>query len=274
MKKFIFLLLIVISLIYIFPIAYTITNSFMTIAQTTHNSIEMVPDQFNLQQYYSLVMYKEAYFRFFLTSVKLTVSIIVGQMLVSVPAAFALAKMKFTGSNVILIIYILATLLPFQVTLVPNYLIFDMANRLLHIQILDTHLSLILPGIFSTFGVFFLRQFMGKIPNEIIEYAKIDGADNLTILLRIILPILKPALYVITLLTFIDNWNLIEQAIIFIDTASKLPLSVYLENIFYNDHDVFFAASVLYMIPAIVVILKGEKYLKEIISIGGITHGQ
>ena len=177
--------------------------------------------------------------------------------------------MKFPGSSWIFAIYILAVLLPFQVTLVPNYLVFDKIERLLRFKILDTHLAIVLPGIFSSFGVFLLRQFIRNIPNELVEAARIDGAGYINILFRIIIPAIKPAIFTLVILTFIDNWNLIEQAIIFIDTESKVPLSVFLENIYYNDHSVFFAGAVLYIMPAIFIFIKGEKYLNEGLGLGG-----
>lgn len=165
-------------------------------------------------------------------------------------------------------IYILAVLLPFQVTLVPNYLVLDKIHRALDFQILDTHLSIILPGIFTSFGVFLLRQFIRDIPSEIIEAARIDGAGYIKILFKVVLPMIKPAIFSLVILTFIDNWNLIEQAVIFIDTPAKMPLSVFLENIYYNDYKVFFAGAVLYIIPALVIFIKGEKYLQEGLVIG------
>ena len=274
MKKILLFILLVIALLYVLPIVYTFTNSFMTEDQINRNTIEILPEQFNLQQYYSIALYKGEYFKFFMNSVKLTVVIILGQIVVSSFAAFAFAKMKFTGSNIIFAVYILAVLLPFQVTLVPNYLVFDMAGRLFHIKLLDTHLAILLPGIFSSFGVFLMRQFIRGIPDEVIEAARLDGAGYLRIMFKIILPMIKPAVYVLAVLTFIDNWNLIEQAVIFLNTPQKLPLSVFLESIYSDDYKVFFAGSVLYIIPALIILIKGEKYLREGLVIGGLKNAE
>ncbi|WP_425447044.1 carbohydrate ABC transporter permease [Dethiothermospora halolimnae] len=269
MKRLLIFIIIVIALMYIYPIIFTFTNSFMTEGQIVKSDIELIPQEFNLQQYYSIITEKAEYFKFFLNSVKLTAIIIIGQIIIGILAAYAFAKINFKGRDIIFAIYIMAVLLPFQVTLVPNYLIFDKIDRILNIQILDTHLSIILPGIFSSFGVFLLRQFIRGIPDEVIEAARIDGAGYGRILFKIILPLLKPAIFSLVILTFIDNWNLIEQAIIFIDTPKKLPLSVFLDSIYHEDHGVFFAGSVLYIIPAIIIFIKGEKYLKEGLIVGG-----
>lgn len=272
MKRILIIILIAISLLYIFPIAYTFTNSFMDDKQINSYYIETIPDQFNLQQYYSLALDKGEYFKFFLNSVKLTVVIIVGQIVIGIFAAFALAKLKFSGSNIIFAVYVLAVLLPFQVTLVPNYLVFDKLERIFDIQLLDTHWAIILPGVFSSFGIFLMRQFIRSIPNEIIEAARVDGASYITILFKIVIPVIKPAIYSLVILTFIDNWNLIEQAIIFLDTPKKLPLSVFLENIYYEDYKVFFAGAVLYVMPALLILIKGEKYLREGLIMGGLGN--
>lgn len=270
MKKLLLFLIVVVALIYIFPIVYTFTSSFMTDRQLNTEGIQIIPQEFNLQQYYSISMYKSEYFRFFINSVKITSVIIVGQVVIGIIAAFAFAKLKFPGRDVIFIIYVLVILLPFQVTLVPNYLIFDKIERLLKIKIIDSHWALVLPGIFTSFGVFLLKQFIRSVPNELVEAARIDGAGNLKIFFTIVLPIIRPAVYSLIILTFIDNWNLLEQAIIFIDTAAKTPLSVFLETIYYQDFSVFYGGAVLYMVPAIMIFLKGEKYLHEGFSIGGL----
>jgi multiple sugar transport system permease protein len=206
---------------------------------------------------------KAEYFKFFTNSVYITLAAIFGQVVIGIFAAFAFAKIEFKGRNIIFGIYVLAILLPFQVTLVPNYLMLDKIQMVTGVKLFDTHWAIILPGIFSSFGIFLLRQFIRGIPNETIESARMDGAGYLRILFKIIIPMIKPALFTLVLLTFIDNWNLIEQAIIFINTPAKMPLSVFLDNIYKSDFGVFFAGAVLYLLPAVYLFIKGEKFLNE-----------
>ncbi|HYF81423.1 MAG TPA: carbohydrate ABC transporter permease [Clostridia bacterium] len=272
MRRIVLIIMIITALLYVFPIVYTFTNSFMAESQVKTQYVQLIPEEFNLQQYYTISLYKGEYFKFFATSVKLTVIVIAGQLAIGLLAAFAFAKMKFRGSELLFGIYVLAVLLPFQVTLVPNYLLFDKVDGLLGIKLLDTHWAIMLPGIFSSFGVFLLRQFIRGIPNEVIESARMDGAGYFKILFRIILPIVKPAVYALVILTFIDNWNLIEQAVIFLDTQAKLPLSVFLENIYYEDYGVFYAGAVLYVVPALIIMQKGERYLREGLAMGGLSN--
>ena len=269
MKKALWIGVVLLSVIYALPIFYTILNSFMTPAELAADGLHWIPQEFNLQQYYTLITDKAAYFQYFLSSVKITSSILVGQIILGICAAYALAKLSFPGSDFVLILYILIILLPYQVTLVPNYLVFEAFERTLNLTILDTHLALILPGVFSTFGIFLLRQFMRDLPKEIIEAAKIDGAGHLRILTKIVLPLLKPAIFALVILTFIDNWNIVDQALVFIDTPENQPLSVFLRMIYEGDFDVFYAGATLYIIPAVIIFIKGEKYLSEGLVIGG-----
>jgi multiple sugar transport system permease protein len=184
-------------------------------------------------------------------------------VLLGVLAAFAFAKIDFRGRNIIFGIYVFTILLPFQVTLVPNYLMLDKIRMLTGLNLFDTHWAIILPGIFSSFGIFLMRQFIRGVPDEVIESARMDGAGYLAVLFKIVIPMIKPALFTLVLLTFIDSWNIIEQAIIFIDTPLKMPLSVFLDNIYQSDFNVFFAGAALYLLPPVYVFIKGEKFLNE-----------
>lgn len=268
MKKIVYIFIILLSLLFLLPIIYTVANSFMTFIQLSKDSIQLIPEQFNLQQYYSLVINKTEYFKFFLNSIKITIFIILGQVIIGVFAAYTFAKVKFPGKKILFVLYVFLLLLPYQVTLVPNFLLFDTLDRY-GITILDTHLALIIPGIFYPLGVFILTQFIKGIPNELIEAAKIDGAGTLTILRKVVLPIIKPAIFALIILTFIDNWNLIDQAIVLIEDDKKMPLSVFLNTIYTKDKSVFFAGAALYIIPAIFIFNKGEKYLSEGLILGG-----
>jgi multiple sugar transport system permease protein len=161
-------------------------------------------------------------------------------------------------------VYIIVMLMPFQVTLVSNYLVAD------KLGLLNSYLSIILPGIFSPFGVFLLKQYMEQIPDVYIEAAKIDGASEFYIFSRIIIPLCKGGIAAVIILVFIDNWNMVEQPLILLKDAAKLPLSIYLSRINEGEIGVSFAAATLYMLPMLLIFLMGEDYLVEGIQISGI----
>lgn len=259
----------VLGLLFVLPLLHMVLNSFMAAFQLTSDTLSFVPITFDLQQYYRIALFKSQYFKFFANSVKITGIIIGMQLLISVTAAYALAKLKFMGKNTLYVVYVLMLILPFQVTFVPNYLMFKKIETLLSLQLLDTHWAIILPGVFSSLGVFLLRQFIIDIPDAMIEAARIDGASEFRIFYQIILPTIRPAVITLIILIFIDSWNVIEQAIVFIDATDKMPLSVFLESIYYSDREVYYAGAVLFTVPVFYLFGKYEKYLEEGFSIGG-----
>ena len=152
-------------------------------------------------------------------------------------------------------------LMPYQVTLVPNYLVSDWLG------IINTRWAIIMPGAFAPFSVFLLTKFMRRIPTSLIEAAKLDGAGEWLIFTKICLPQCRSALYSIAILVFIDYWNMVEQAIILLPDTQKQPLSVFLSTINTSEVGLAFAVATVYMIPSLLLFLHGEEALVE-----GITH--
>lgn len=179
-------------------------------------------------------------------------------------AAYAFSQLRFRLREPLFFAYIVVMLMPFQVTLVPNYI---MANSL---GLLNSEWSIILPGMFNAFGVFLMRQFMQVVPYSYIEAARMDGAGHLRILLTIVLPMCRSGIAALAVLAFIDNWNMVEQPLIFLKDAIKQPLSVYLAYISEDDIGLAFAASVIYMLPAILLMLHAEKELVEGVQLSGV----
>lgn len=268
MKRVLKVIMVLLALASILPIVFTVAGAFMDLDQISESGIQLIPKRFSFDQFYQIVFFKSQFFDYFTNSVKVVGIIILGQVVLGVIAAYVFAKMKFPGRDLIFLAYILVILLPFQVTMVQNYLIFDEVNQLFGFEILNTHWALIVPGVFHSFGVFLLRQFIVGIPTEIIEAARIDGAGDFKIFFRIVLPTVKPAVIALIILTFIDYWNIVEQATAFIKDVELQPLSVFLESIYHGDFGVFYAGALLYIIPAAILILKGEKYLSEGLSLG------
>lgn len=268
MKKLLNAFMVLLAGLSILPIVSTFAGAFMQSDQVRAGGLLLLPERFTLDQFYQIVFFKSKFFTYFNNSLKVVLIIIVMQVILGVITAYAFAKMKFPGKDLLFLAYIMVILLPFQVTMVQNYLVFDEIKQLTGFEILNTHWALILPGVFHSFGVFLLRQFIVAIPDEIVEAARIDGASDLQIFFRIVLPTVKPAVYALVILTFIDYWNIVEQATAFIKETDLQPLSVYLEAIYHGDINVFYAGALLYLVPAVVLIYKGEKYLSEGLSLG------
>lgn len=267
--------LMLMALLMLFPLIVTVTNSFMSSSEIADNyssydgetegnkffSIKLIPRSVTIRQYYDVLIAKSKFLRMFWNSVFVVLPIVAGQVIISSMAAFVFAKVKFKGRDFLFFIYIIIMMMPFQVTLVPNYITLDLLG------LIDRYSAIIFPGVFGAFGVFLLRQFMMTIPNEYIEAARIDGCSLMQIFFKIVLPLSKGGIASLAILSFIDNWNMVEQPLIFLKDANKYPLSIYLANVNKGELGIAFAAALIYMLPMLLMFLYGENYLVE-----GISH--
>jgi multiple sugar transport system permease protein len=226
--------------------------------------LKWIPDRVTISQNYYVLVKQPQFLFMFWNSVIITAPIIAGQIVVSALAGYAFSQLRFRMREPLFFIYIVTMLMPFQVTLVPNFIIAD------RLGLLDSYLAIIFPGIFGAFGVFLLRQFMAYIPFAYIEAARIDGCNQLQIFLRIVMPLCKPGIAALAMLLFIDNWNMVEQPLIFLQDAAKQPLSVYLSVIGEGERGIAFAACAIYMMPMILMMLYAENHLVEGIQLSGI----
>lgn len=281
-KTVFYIIMVLVSVCLLFPVLYMVTNSFMgekeikknysaliskddaKKSETEYMSFKIIPDGVSFMQYYKALLRKPRFLEMFWNSLTVTIPALLGQLIVSALAAYAFSKFRFPLRDAIFFIFIIVMMMPFQVTLVPNYIILKKLN------LLGGYLSIILPGTFATFGVFLLRQFMIGIPDQYSEAAKIDGAGHIRIFFSIILPQCKSALASLAILVFIDNWNMVEQPLIFLKDESMRPLSVFLSDINGGELGIAFACGILYMIPTLLIFLYGEDYLVEGIQLSGI----
>ena len=184
----------------------------------------------------------------------MTVSILIGQLVVSVTAAWGFARYEFPYKKLLFTLYIVLMLMPFQVTMLSTYLVLD------KIKLINTAMSIVLPAVFSTFPVFIMYRFFISIPESIIECARLDGASEFKIFIKIGIPLGKPGIMSAMILGFLEYWNLIEQPLTFLKDKSLWPLSLYLGL---ESADVAFAASAVTLITAIIVFFAGQSHLEQ-----------
>lgn len=275
------------ALLFIMPTVLTITNSFMNGQEITANygvvfatgqsggkayiaeqvNLKFIPDMVSFSQYASLLFKSPQYLLKFWNSVLLTLPIVLLQTLVASIAAYGFARYRGRGRELLFFCYIILMLMPYQVTLVPNFLVTK------YIGILETRWAVILPGIFSPFAVYILTKCMRRIPESMLEAARLDGAGEWQIFTRICLPSCKSAIYSVIILIFIDYWNMVEQLLVLLTDEEKQPLSVFLSEINAGEISLAFAAASVYMIPALLLFLHGEEYLEEGIAYSGAMKG-
>ena len=229
-------------------------------------SWKLVPDYPTFENYGKLLFLTPQFFVLFWNSIKIVGCILLGQLLVGVPSAWAFAVYKVKGSRALFALYVVLMLLPFQVTMLSSYLVL---NRL---GMLDTHQAVILPAVFSTFPVFLVYGGFRSIPMQLFEAARIDGAGEFTIFRRIGLPLGKSGLLSAMVLGFLEYWNMMEQPLAFIRDKSLWPMSLYLPEIGGNLAGSALAAAVVILIPAWFVFLLGRDYLEQGIAVSGMKE--
>jgi len=232
----------------------------------TMAKVFLLPDYPTLRPYVELLLDSPAFFVMFWNSIKLVIPILIGQILVAVPAAWGFAKYHFKGKKVLFTLYIALMLMPFQVTMVSNYLVLDT------LHLLDTRMAVILPAVFSTFPVFIIYRFFKGIPEALLEAAAIDGANPLQTFLYVGIPMGAPGIAAAMMLGFLEYWSMLEQPLTFLKDKSLWPLSLYLPGISTNDAAVSLAASILILIPPLLVFLLGQKYLEQGIQAAGLKE--
>lgn len=228
--------------------------------------LTLLPKYPTLRAYIELLIDSPGFFVMFWNSCKQVFPILAGQLLVSVPAAWALGQYEFRWKKQLYFFYMILMIMPFQVTMVSGYLVLS------KLDLLNTHLAIILPGIFSAFPVFILTKFFGRIPKALIEAARIDGATELRIFLQIGIPLGYPGIISIMILGFLEYWNVIEQPMTFLKDKDLWPLSLYLPNITADRVSVSFVASVIMMLPAVLLFVFGQKYLEQGIAASGLKE--
>ncbi len=275
------------AIAFMLPTVLTIANSFMSSSEISANygsvfattetggktyisekvNLKFIPDMVSFSQYYTVLFKSPDYLLKFWNSVILVVPIVIFQLITAAFAAYGFARLKGRLKEIIFFVYIIVMLMPYQVTLVPNYLVSDFLG------ILNTRWAIILPAVFTPFSVFLLTKIMRRIPISLIEAAKLDGAGEMQIFRYVALPLCKSVMFSVVILVFIDYWNMVEQPLILLSDTNLYPLSVFLSKINSGEIGLAFAVATIYMIPTLLMFLYGEDYLVEGISYSGGIKG-
>lgn len=210
-----------------------------------------------LRHYVQLCLDSPEYFQMFWNTMKITVGVLAGQIIVGIPGAWGLARYSFPGKRAVYLLYILLMLLPFQVTMLSEYLVLD------RFRLLDTLWAVILPGAFSTFPVFLMYRFFCSIPEEMLEAARIDGAGEWKIFIKIGLPMGTSGILSALVLQCLECFSMIEQPMVFLKDKKLQPLSLYLPKL-QKDHLGFTLCSCFVtMIPALLIFGMGQRYMEQ-----------
>ena len=277
----------IVAIFFLLPTVLTFTNSFMSKAEiaadygqifaTTESGgkvyigkkvdLKLIPEMVTGEQYVTVLFKSPDYLFKFWNSVFYAVPIALFQILLAMGASYAFARIEGKWKDVLFFIYIIICLMPYQVTLVPNYLVSDW------LHILNTRWAIWLPSISSPFAVYLLTKHMKRIPKALYEAARVDGASEWRMFGQICMPLCKGSAFSVGILIFIDYWNMVEQPLILLKDDKLQPLSVFLSKINAGEIGLAFAVAVIYMVPSILMFLYGEEALVDGVAFAGGVKG-
>jgi len=205
--------------------------------------------------------------RFLLNSTFIACSVVFLRLLTSSLAAYAFARMRFPGRDAMFMLYLGTLMIPGQVTIIPRFILI----RYLHW--LDTYTAMILPGAFSAFGTFLLRQFFLTLPYELEDAARIDGCSRLGVYWHIILPLSRPALVALGIFTFEGEWNSFLWPLIVANNPLKMPVQVglaFFRGMYSTEWEIMLAGTLIALIPTLIVFAAGQRYFTKGIALSGL----
>lgn len=226
----------------------------------------VLPSWPTLQPLVELLFDTPQFFVMFWNTFILVIPSIIGQLVLGAPAAWALSRLRFRGRKMLMTIYIVLMLMPFQVTMVPNYLVIE------QLGLMNTIWAVILPFSFSAFPVFIMSKSFDAVPRALLEAASIDGAGHFRTFFSIGLPLGVPGILSALVLGFLECWSAIEQPMTFLKDPSLWPLSLYLSQIVSDKMGLAMVSSLLMLAPATLIFLFGQKYLELGIQSTGIKE--
>jgi multiple sugar transport system permease protein len=257
---------IVIGLVMLTPFVWMLSASLMLNRDVFTFPIQWIPAVPRWQNYVD-IWTKIPLALFVWNTAKITIAVTILQLLTSSFAAYAFAKLRFPGRDALFLGYIATIAMPWQVYMVPQFLL--MRELGLH----NTHMALILLQAFTAFGVFLMRQFYQSIPDELCEAARIDGMNEYQIWWRIMLPLSKPALSTLTIFTFVSTWNDFLGPLIYLTKTELKTIQIGLRMFisqYSAEYGLIMAASVVALIPVLVVFLALQRFFVEGIATSGL----
>ena len=265
-KIVIYALLILLAFLMLVPFVWMLSASVKYNKDVFSFPMKWIPDEF-IWENYSTIWTRIPLLTFILNTFKLTIIVTVLQVLTSSFAAYAFSKLRFKGRNALFLGYIGTIAVPWQAYMVPQF----MMMREFHLN--NTHLAIICLQAFSAFGVFLMRQFYEGIPDELCEAARIDGLSEYGIYRRIMLPLSLPAISTLVIFTFVTTWNDFLGPLIYLNSTDlktvQLGLRMFITQ-YSSDYNLIMAASVVSLIPVLIVFLALQKYFVQGVASSGL----
>jgi len=260
------LVLLPVAVLMLVPLVWMLVTSVETLNETRHFPPILVPHHVRLGNY-TEVLRNAPFARWFLNTLIVTVAVVVGNLFLCSLAGYAFARLKFFGRDVVFILVLATLMIPFQVIMIPTFLIVR------KLGLIDTLGALILPNLGSAFGIFLLRQFFRTLPIELEEAARIDGASRLGVLFKIVIPLSGPALATLAVILFLWTWNDFLWPLVTIYNPNNMTLQLGLTT-FQGTHQsstqLLMAANVMSLVPILVLFFVAQRYFIRGIATTGL----
>ena len=267
------LVLIPATILLIFPFVWLIVTSVETPAEALHFPPVLIPRELHLANYPNALA-AAPFGRFFLNSAVVAVTTVLCNLVFCSLAGYAFARLRFLGRGALFAVIMTTLMVPFQVTMIPQFIITKWLGVHVLAQVGIDHLgALILPNAATAFGIFFLRQFFRTLPVEYEESARVDGASRLKVLWRIVLPLSAPALATLAALTFLDSWNNFLWPLIAVTSPNQMtiPLGLsYFQGAHFTNWPLLMAANVMSLLPMLLVFIVAQRYFVQSVASTGL----
>ncbi|MFC6465341.1 carbohydrate ABC transporter permease [Marinilactibacillus sp. GCM10026970] len=269
-KILIYLLLIIVSLVLLAPLVWMLSTSLKPMTEIVRFPPTILPETFVWQNYMDTIQ-AFPFFKYMGNTLFITVFVVLGNVFSNSFIAYGFAKIDFPGKKILFALVLATMMVPGFVTMIPQYILFTRINWV------GTYLPLIVPAFFgSAFNIFLLRQFYMSINNELIEAAQIDGANHLYIWSRLMIPLTKPALITVGIMSFNGAWNDFLGPLLYITQEDMYTLQIGLQS-FSNQSttqwNYLMAGATLVLIPSILLFFFAQKYFIEGMDLTGGTKG-
>lgn len=260
------LILIFCSIVALIPFVWMVATSLKGATEVLSATPTFFPKEWRWENY-SEAFQQVPFARFYLNTIIVTFTRVAGQLLTSALAAYAFARLRFPGKNILFLAVLAVLMVPGQVTLVPNYVL------LKNLGWLDSYQGLIIPSMFSAFGTFLLRQFFMTLPQDLLDAVALDGGNPLQTFWHVALPLARPVLVAFGVLVTLWSWNDFLWPLIITNRTDMQMLSVGIalfQGQFVSNYAVMMAAATLSILPMVIVFVVAQRYLIEGITMSGL----
>jgi len=266
-RTFIYLIIVIFSLLIIIPFAWMILTSFKTPMQSYSVPLEFWPNPFTIEGYIQAFKTWDIS-RAFINTIIVTVSVVIGNTSICTLAGYSFAKLRFPGKNFWFFYILISIMLPFQVRMLPTFLL------LKNFGWLNTYQGLIVPWLATGFAIFLMRQIAASIPKELIDAARIDGCSEFRFFLNIALPLIKPGVYALGIINFLAIWNDLIGPLVVVSKREYKTLSLFIASISGGSSQagalnwpMSMAAVTIVIIPIIVAYIFAQRHIIKAMSL-------